>query len=415
MKLTPKKIHENHINSHLDKNTAFEQLASLIENSDDVDVRLESIKLIGDLDLISNQSFKLLENLLISDTNEDVRIAAAEMLRVHFIDRAFEPMKWALQHESSSRCLYSIIRSLNTLVTSLGNRNDFVSRSILISELNKAPHKEFRISFQDLCEKRKIESVTTKELAEILKDSFIVFHLEKYTNKDYSDFVKLENCKANELNLNTSNLTEFPPSISFLSSIKNLSLWINRLKDIPESIGSLSSLESLNLRVNYLKKLPESIGNLKSLKELDLFANRLTSIPPSISSLKSLERLILSKNELITLPDSIGSLPSLKILDVSRNELETLPESIGLLSSLELLNLQQNNLTSLPKSIGELTSLQTLIISKNPLKFLPETLISLKSLKELYLGDNNSIVVSRELEELQNQGIKIIRKDFERL
>ena len=66
MKLTPEKIYENHINSHLDKSTAFEQLASLIENSDDVDIRLESIKLIGDLDLISNQSFKLLETILVN-------------------------------------------------------------------------------------------------------------------------------------------------------------------------------------------------------------------------------------------------------------------------------------------------------------------------------------------------------------
>lgn len=415
MKLTPKKVFDNHINNHLEKSTAFEQLTSLIENSEDVDVRLESIKIIGDLEIISNRAFILLENLLISDTSEDVRIAAAEMLRIHFIDRAFEPMKWALQHESSNRCLYSIINSLITMVTSLGKQDDFTSRSILINELNKAPHKEFRIGFQELCEKRKIETITNKELADILIDCFIVFHLEKYTNKDYSEIVVLEKCKATELNLNTSNLTELPPSIGFLSSLKKLSLWINRLKDIPESIGLLSSLESLNLRVNYLKKLPDSIDCLKSLKELDLYANRIISIPSSIGSLNSLERLILSKNELTNLPVSMGSLSSLKILDLSKNELELLPESIGLLTSLEILNLQQNNLDSLPDSIGNLSSLQTLIISKNQLKTLPETLNSLKKLKELYLGENYPKILPKGLEILENQGLKIFRKDFERL
>jgi len=415
VKLTPKKIYENHINNHLEKSTAFEQLASLIENSDDVDVRLESIKLIGDLDIISDDSFILLENLLISDNNEDVRIAAAEMLRVYFIDRAFEPMKWALEYESSARCLYSIISSLITLVRSLGKRDDSNSRLILINEINKSPHKEFRIGFQDLCKQRKIETITNKELAEILLDSFIIFHLEKYTNKEYSEMVILKNCKTHELNLNTSNLTELPPSIGFLGALKKLSLWINRLKEIPESIGSLNSLESLILRVNYLKALPDSIKSLKSLKELDLFANRLISLPLSLGTLSSLEKLILSKNDLRTLPDSISSLSSLKILDLSKNELETLPESIGSLSSLEMLNLQQNNLTSLPESIGQLNSLHNLIISKNPLKNLPESLASLKNLKELYLGENNSIIIPAGLEELENRGLKIHHKDFERM
>ena len=415
MKLTPKKIYENHLNNRLEKSAAFEQLASLIENSDDVDVRLESIKLLGDLDIISDESFKLLENLLISDTNEDVRIAAAEMLRVHFIDRAFEPMKWALEYESSARCLYSIISSLITLVRSLGKRDDLNSRAILINEINKSPHKEFRIGFQDLCKKRNIETISNKELAEILLDSFIIFHLEKYTNKEYSEMVVLKNCKADELNLNTSNLTELPPSIGFLNSLKKLSLWINRLKNIPNSIGSLSSLEYLNLRVNYLKNLPDSIGNLAFLKELDLFANRLVTLPPSIGELNLLEKLILSKNELVELPDSIGSLSSLKILDVSKNELKTLPASIGLMSSLEILNLQQNNLLSLPDSIGKLTSLQTLIISKNQFKTLPETLNSLKNLKELYIGDSTSFIITKELEELKNKGLHIFHKDFERI
>ena len=415
MKLTPKKVYENHINNHLEKNGALEQLTSLIENSDDVGVRLESIKIIGELAIFSNKSFKLLENLLISDTSEDIRIAASEMLRTNFIDRAFEPMKWALQHESSNRCLYFIISSLITLVTSLGERDDFTARSILINELNRAPHKEFLIGFQELCERRKVEAITNKELAEILIDCFIIFHLEKFTNMEYSEIFVLENCKVSELNLNTSNLTELPPSIGDLNSLKKLSLWINRLKNIPESIGSLSSLESLNLRVNYLKKLPDSIGSLLSLKNLDLYANRLISIPSSIGSLSSLEKLLLSKNELVILPPSIGSLSSLKILDLSNNELDKLPASIGLLSSLEFLNLQQNNLNSLPDSIGELSSLQTLIISKNRLKTLPETLSSLKNLKELYLGDNSSIILPKGLEELENQGLKIIRNDFKRL
>jgi len=415
LKLTPKKVYDNHINNHLEKQSTFDLLLDLIENSEDIDVRLESIKMIGDLGIISNESFKLLENLLISDISEDIRIAAAEMLQIHFIDRAFEPMKWSLQHESSTRCLYSIISSLITLVTSLGEQDEIDSRSILISELNKAPHKDFRIGFQDLCIKRKIETITNKELADILIDCFIVFHLEIFTNIDHSEMVVLKNCKTSELNLNTSNLTELPPSIGFLSSLKKLSLWINRLKNIPESIGLLSSLKSLNLRVNYLKRLPNSIGSLESLKELDLYANRLTSISSSIGALSSLETLVLSKNDLKILPDSIGSLTSLKVLDVSNNELETLPASIGSLSSLKILNLQQNNLISLPDSIGDLSLLQTLIISKNHIKKIPETLNSLKNLKDLYLGENNLINLPKNLKELENQGLTIFYSDYKRL
>ena len=450
MELTPDKIYKDFLENNLDKPSATKLLISLIENSENERVRADCIKEMERIGAKDSQTFKFLENLLISDSNEIIRNSAAVCLRNNFLDKIFQPMKWALMHEESLSCLNTIYLTLIKILHNFVINADPLAKSILLTEVKRIRRKEFKLGFEILCETKDINAFTKKELSDILINYFTMIFLEK---SYWRLKLRVENCaiveldfifkgitklpeaikfltqlrklilrynqltqlpdwlgslsSLEELNINVNNLNRLPMTIGMLTSLKELSLWKNELNYLPNTIGKLSSLESLNLRLNQLKVLPEKIENLTSLIELNLHDNQLTRLPESLSGFISLEKLNLSWNNIELLPDSIGFLPSLKILDLERNELESLPDSIGNLSSLEFLNLSDNKLKKIPESIVNLNSLQYLNLSRNQLDSIPESLISLKSLKELYLGENNISVKDKSFKSLENSNLKI--------
>jgi len=450
MELTPDKIYKDYLKNNLDKPSATKLLFSLIENSEKEKVRADCIKELGRIEAKDDQTFKFLENLLISDSSEIIRNSAAVALRNNYLDNILEPMKWALIHEESPSCLNTIYLTLIKIIHNLAFNPNPLTKSTLLTEVKKIRRKEFRLGFEILCESKEIDTFTKNDLSEILINYFTIIFLEKsfwrlkfrienciiveldfifkgLTNLPkaikyishlrtlilrYNQLTRLPDwlgslSSLEELNINVNNLNELPSSIGMLTSLKELSLWKNELTYLPNTIGKLSSLETLNLRLNQLKVLPETLENLSSLKELNLHDNQLTQFPESLRALISLEKLNLSWNNIELLPDSLGFLPSLKVLDLERNDLVYLPESIGCLSSLEYLNLSDNKLRKIPESIGNLVSLQYLNLSRNELDSIPESIISLNSLKELYLGENIISAIPESLKSLENGELKI--------
>ncbi|MBY8985125.1 MAG: hypothetical protein KGD65_08670 [Candidatus Lokiarchaeota archaeon] len=450
MELSPERIYEDFSKKFIDKTSATKLLLSLIESSEREEIRVESIKKLNHIGVKDDESFKLLENLVISDSNETIRNTAAIVLRNNFIDKALEPVKWAFTHEETPSCLDTTYSTLIEIITNLINKPNSLNRSILLTEVKAIRRKEFKLGFEALCETKNIENVTIKELGEILINFLTIILLEKsYWRLKY----KIRNCKIFELdfifkgltklpesikylshintlilrynqltqlpdwigtlncletlNINVNNLNKLPSSIGTLSSLRELFLWKNELNSLPNSIGKLVNLEKLNLRLNQLKSLPPTIVNLASLYDLNLHDNQLTHIPESIGNLKSLKYLNLSWNHIKMIPESLGYLPSLKFLDLERNELRDIPNSIGFLSSLEYLNLSDNNLVELPSSIGNLSSLQYLNISRNELNSLPKSIESLKCLQELYLGENNISSIPKKIRKLEDNGVKV--------
>lgn len=450
MELTPSRILAEFYKKNIDEPFAAQLLLSLVESSENEEIRVESIKKLNHIGIKDDEVFKLLENLLISDSNETMRKTAAIVLRDNFIDKALEPVKWAFMHEVSPSCLTINYSTLIEIITTIVSKPNSFNKSILLTEVKNIRRSEFRLGFEDLYGARKIEDVTVKELGEILINHLTVILLEKlFWRLKY----KIEKCKIVELdfifkglvslpeslqylthlkvlilrynqltqipdwigdlncletlNINVNNLNKLPVSIGALSYLRELSLWKNELIHLPSTIGNLANLEILNLRLNQLKSLPKTIGSLSSLQELNLHDNHLTHLPLSIGDLKNLKNLNLSWNRFKILPRSIGYLPSLKVLDLERNELIDLPNSIGSLSSLEFLNLSDNRLKKLPESIGNLSSLQYLNLSRNELDSIPESLESLVSLKDLYLGENNLHSVPKNIKKLEDDGLKI--------
>ncbi|TFF89942.1 MAG: hypothetical protein EU548_05535 [Promethearchaeota archaeon] len=422
MKLTPEIIYTRYKEKSIDKNTAIEQLISLIENIEKIRIRLESIDTLAKMGTKKNSVFELLENLLLSDSIDEIRITAARALKKNFLERSLSPMRWALEHDESPLLLNIVFETLHSIVHEFQTQNTLSSRKVLLQEISTIKDKEFKLGFEMLKEEKGSEDeFDVSELGEILINYFALVYLRKVfwrlkyklkkcyvtylsfkfkgltnvpevikylTHLDklkfrYNQLFELPNWLGNlrslkELNLNMNNLTKLPNSFSELENLEVLSLWKNELRNLPEGICDLKNLKNLILRINLIESLPENIGKLSSLIELDLHDNSLTKIPQSIRDLQHLEKLNLSWNELEEIPDAIGYLTSLKILDLGGNELIHLPESLGNLKNLEYLNLSRNELESLPESLSHLKKLKEVNLSDNRFKKLPDYLKELK-------------------------------------
>ena len=158
MELSPERIYEDFSKNVIDRTSATKLLLSLIESSEREDVRVESIKKLNHIGVNNDEVFKLLENLLISDSNETIRNTAAIVLRNNYIDKAFEPVKWAFLHEETPSCLVTTYSTLIEIITNLVNKPNSLNRSILLTEVKAIRRKEFRLGFEALSEDIKLET-----------------------------------------------------------------------------------------------------------------------------------------------------------------------------------------------------------------------------------------------------------------
>ncbi len=454
--IAPDKILEKFNDQRIDKKSALEQLITLIENSRSFKERIKCIKILSDLWKInekiaslSENIYNSFENLLISDSNENIRNAAAVFLSSNFNDKVYKPMKWVLHNDDSHLVLETVLKSLIKFLLDLNKENSKLTRLFLEQELNDIIDQDFKIKFKIYLQTTSQKNSISDDIA-ILMNYFSLTYLKKViwrlkyeitdcrvTELDfifknlssvpeairnltslkkltlrYDQITQLPNWigmlnDLEYLNLNVNNINQLPICFGNLSSLKELYLWKNELTHLPESFCNLSELVILNLRLNNITCLPKDFGKLTKLRELNLHDNNLITIPVSISRLKSLELLNLSWNKITTLHDAIGHLTLLKDFDLERNELRELPTSISKLTSLTSLNLKDNKLKYIPENFKLLKNLRYLNLSQNELISLPSSLASLTNLEELYIGGNKFSTTPKCFKILEDNGIKI--------
>ncbi|MBN2392473.1 MAG: GTP-binding protein [Anaerolineae bacterium] len=169
-----------------------------------------------------------------------------------------------------------------------------------------------------------------------------------------------------ELDLSNEGLTELPPEIGRLTTLRSLNLSGNQLTALPPQIVRLVTLRSLYLGGNRLTALLPEISQLTTLQLLALSDNQLKLLPPEIDQLTTLLSLNLRDNHLTALPPEIGWLAALRELELNNNQLTTIPPEIGRLTALKFIDLGSNRLTALPAEIGKLTALKWLDLCNNP-------------------------------------------------
>ncbi len=453
MPFTPKAIYQDYINNNLDKEVSVDLLLNIIDHAETIETRKESIKILGKIEPHDKKTYKFLELLIISDTNEEVRAVTCNVLRNHYLEKALTPISWVIEHETSLRCLIIGVKTLRDI-------DNNKSKSLLIEKLNTFYRKKDNFNLNSIMRKKDFNKFSNKELSEILIGYFIISSLTstfgyfKFKSNNSAlitelnlsnvesfepDSRKLENLIESilslkfiqKLDLRFNHLSKIPklksfsmeeldlsynkivklPKFNKLPCIKNLNLKSNRIRSLPKSIGSFCSLENLNLRNNMLTRLPSSLNNITCLKTLDLHGNKFSKIIINLN--KSLENLELGWNNFNLFPDAVKSLSHLVKLGIGGNKLNEIPEWIGKFQDLKDLDLYDNNISHLPSSIGTLHSLESLNLRNNNLSKLPESFKNLKSLKKLNLSWNNFSILPdcisklSSLEELNLWGNKL--------
>ena len=138
--------------------------------------------------------------------------------------------------------------------------------------------------------------------------------------------------------------------------------------------------------------------------------NRINYIPESLGKLNNLQSLDLHSNNISSIPSSIGDLATIESINLSYNKISSLPESIGNLSSLKILNLSCCNLKKIPDFIVTLPSLEHLLINGNKLDCAPENLKLGKKILYLQLDYKQVFQIENILKDLEDKGVKILKK-----
>ncbi|MFX1453101.1 MAG: hypothetical protein ACFFCM_19860 [Promethearchaeota archaeon] len=106
--INPDMIYSKLIDEHINKNEALALLISLVEESNDPHIRIRSLEIIHKLNITNDKIFNLLENSLISDNNEFVRVTAAKIIALRFPKKGVKPLRWAIKKETSPLVLDTI-------------------------------------------------------------------------------------------------------------------------------------------------------------------------------------------------------------------------------------------------------------------------------------------------------------------
>ncbi len=344
--LAPEKVYGEFLSNKLNRTTATDLFISLIEESNNAEVRMRCIELLEKMGSYSNKLFKILENCLISDENPLVRSRSARVIILSFIKEGMNSLIWAIQHDNSPLLMQTIFDLLeNVKGPYLELINIELKKKINNLSLDMGIVPEEARFILDL------EVMFTKGKKDFQIDSKMYEYYKSLKNfKNNESWLKIKNKRIEILNFNFFNwkfLRENLENIDSFSKLKHVDLFLTSIKEfrresnnhfkIPESIGSLTSIRSLNLSGNDIQEIPVSIGKLKTLQNLNLSHNNIRVVPEVIGSLSSLKYLDLRHNDIQEIPEIIANLKCLTKLKLSSNKIHKIPQSLKpFLNSLEL-------------------------------------------------------------------------------
>ncbi|MBY8980451.1 MAG: hypothetical protein KGD72_08680 [Candidatus Lokiarchaeota archaeon] len=296
MDVNPQTILKDYNNKRIDKSTAIKLLTSAIEKYDEEKSRLEAITILNTLNIKIKPLFEFFENLILSDSSEIIRNAAAKYISANFLEISLPVFQWVIQHETSYYCLITVVNSLAKIHTT-------ESKFVLFEQVKKI--KDIKYLNVD-------KGYGNKKYRKALKSYFKRNLISKLSHKQLSAiFINF---------LTIKNLIEEIPNVYF------------ELDDERLLIDKLDLSDYLEFEVkgtpwgwkNNIRNLPQITGlsNLKHLKTLDLSNNQIGDLE-GINELNNLTHLVLLNNQISDLKnlDHINQLSNLQFLDLRGNDI----------------------------------------------------------------------------------------------
>ncbi len=298
--LNPDQVLESFLKKKITKEEALNFLITILEKSENPNLRINSLRIIGNMNHDNERIFRILENSLISDEIPEIRTLSSEIIVTQYIQEGLNTLKWAIMNENSAQVL-SHFKSILTKNT--------IPYSILRNELDL--RIEGIASYFD---------INIEEVQFLLDIGIQLLTSTQIKMDDQINYIYQENlmCVIENKHITEVNLTSYPR--------------------IPNSIGKLKSLDTLNFSSNNFYELPLEFKNLTNLKSLDLSWNDFKIIPNELIKLHSLQDLNISNNFITELPEWISTFENLVYLNIKGNEIDHIPHSIRRSKKIKLLN-----------------------------------------------------------------------------
>jgi Leucine-rich repeat (LRR) protein len=183
------------------------------------------------------------------------------------------------------------------------------------------------------------------------------------------------------LRLDHNCLESLVGGIGMLQSCQSMDLSHNRLSELP-AFPALYSLTSLALSNNKITQFPDSLTELSSLLMLDLSYNSIIAIPSFTALLKKLTFFDLSHNRIDDLHPKLWKLSDLEVLKLDHNNMGGVrPENVELGNMLAMMGQKAPalNYQTITDNVSKLVNLRTFTLSNNSLQNLPSSLGTMTS------------------------------------
>jgi len=99
-------------NGEITKSSALFYLRSILDSSEDVMMRIDTVEMVGIIKPESAEYFEFLENLLITEKNYQVRGLTAKVIIENYPKCAYKPIQWILEREKDALCLELISKAI---------------------------------------------------------------------------------------------------------------------------------------------------------------------------------------------------------------------------------------------------------------------------------------------------------------
>ncbi|MFX1354202.1 MAG: leucine-rich repeat domain-containing protein, partial [Promethearchaeota archaeon] len=418
-------------------------IESLLNESDDEELRANAIYLIEKLSIFNEKASKLIEKSIITDESPLVRVNAAKIALKNNLDQTETALNWSIENEKSILFFKKILdftaqsQNPNTLqfhekilekLEKIYNLNKHDSKFIL--DLDYIEYERFLKDFRVFLSKFKIEEVERKKL------------FKENTEIGFKGLGRIKSIKKKYITgLVLNNLESIPKSLQYLSKLESLEIRSSNIGFLPDKYGHLSNLKYLILKNNQIEVIPSWVLSIASkdyyikkyikngvkIEEAPILGlleiltgqafikleientsshsllfyyktnengniitlylsselSRIGVFPKEICKLKFLVELCMVNQNIKIIPDCIRELTNLKILNLNFNPIKEIPASIGTLENVEYLYFKQDEgkLDSIPEDLIKLRNLKVLDLTGNIIEHIPESIKSLKSMK----------------------------------
>ncbi|KAF3947871.1 hypothetical protein CMV_026059, partial [Castanea mollissima] len=238
----------------------------------------------------------------------------------------------------------------------------------------------------------KLQGSIPRSISRLVNLTYLSLSSTKFsTMLEFEMFSKLKNLQYLDLSLNLLSIN----NVTFtLPNLLQLNLSSSNISEFPIFLKTATNLESLDLSNNRIYgQVPRWLGDVgrNSLYYIDLRANLLQGPFPTLNFL-NLQYFFVSNNSLTgEIPFLICNASSLEVLDLSHNNLSgMIPKCFAHFSVLSVLDLQMNNLRgTIPATFAKGNNFRNINLNGNQLEGqLPRSLANCRNLEVLDLGNN---------------------------